>query len=180
MRKWASSPCRCGGAGSGRAPHPSRTDGITLIELVVVLALIAIAVAVIYPRISGLEEARLESDARKMASLIGYLSESAASRRVYYKVRFGLDEERLDVEVSRDGREYLRDKEFGFLSLSSGVSMEDVATPEGKTDAGETEIVIPPDGGSSPFSVHLKAGDEFMTVTFNPYTEKVSLEKGYS
>lgn len=180
MRKWVSFLRGCRGAGSGRAPHPSRTDGITLIELVIVLAIIAIAVAVIYPRISGLEEARLESDARKMASLIGYLSESAASRRIYYKVRFGLDEERLDVEVSRDGREYLRDQEFGFLALSSGVSIEDVATPEGKTDAGETEVVIPPEGGSSPFSVHLKAGEEFMTVTFNPYTEKVAIEKGYS
>lgn len=180
MRKWVSFLNGCRGAGPGRARRPSRTDGITLIELVVVLAIIAIAAAIIYPRISGLEEARLESDARKMASLIKYLSESAASRRLYYRVRFGLDEGRLEVEVSRDGREFLRDQEFGSLALSSGVSIEDVATPEGKTDAGEAEVVIPPGGGGSPFSVHLKAGEGFMTVAFNPYTEKVAIEKGYS
>lgn len=155
--------------------------GLSLIELLAAMVIIGIILAIVYPRISGISEAYLKSDSRRVAALITYLSESASSKKLYYRVWFDLTNERLRVESSVAGKEYApsTDPALRELALREGVEIEDIVTPGlGKTASGEVSMVFAPASGE-PFTLHLKAGESSMTVSYNPYTGKVRTEAGY-
>lgn len=161
-------------------PVSVKSEGFTLLELIVVIAVIGGLLAIVFPRITNPGAAYLKSDAGRISSLTVYVNETAASRRVYFRLWFDLDKELLRVESSVNGTDY---KEFRDgpkrIKLTDGVLIEDVVTAGlGKVNGGEVSVVIPPSGGE-PFAVHLKSGESRLTITYNPLTGKVKTDQGY-
>lgn len=169
--------------GSGSCVSPPgglKATGLTLLELLVVIAVLGLIIAIVYPRISDIGTARLRKEAGRVASLITYLSESSATRKVYYMVWFDLDNEALSVEASKNGVDFTpaTDEARGF-KLWDGVFMEDIALPgTGTVNAGTIPYLVKPTG-AGPLRVHLKGDSVIYTVIFNPYSAKTDIRKGY-
>jgi prepilin-type N-terminal cleavage/methylation domain-containing protein len=156
--------------------------GLTLLELLVVITIFGIILAVALPRIFSIESAYLGADARRIAGLIRYMNEAAATRRAYYRVSFNLNKEQIRVETSLDGIEY-REESESFLSalrLKNRVEIEDVVLPGlGVIKKGEVSVIFSPLGSAEPFNIHLKSNNNFLTLAFNHYNGRVKIIEGY-
>ena len=75
------------------------SSGFTLIELTLVMLILGVMLSLAVPRLSRLGEARLESTARRLATMISYLHDEASLRGRIYRLTFDLDHESYVVEV---------------------------------------------------------------------------------
>ena len=66
-------------------------SGFTLLELVVVIFIVSLLAGIVFPSFRGLGRKTLESDARRIASILRYLNDSAISTKgsLSLKVDFG-------------------------------------------------------------------------------------------
>ncbi|MBI1911421.1 MAG: type II secretion system protein [Deltaproteobacteria bacterium] len=167
-------------ASPGLPVAPQKQNGFTLIELIAVLAVIGIILALVFPRITGFDEHNLKSDSERISSLLIYLNEASATKKVYYRVWFDLDSDRLDIEVSKTGLEYEPEPETTFRIIRPKSDLEDIVTPGlGRVTTGKAALVFGPLGASEPVAIHLKADEKKLTVSFNPYTGKAAVLEGY-
>jgi prepilin-type N-terminal cleavage/methylation domain-containing protein len=162
-------------------PNPSSRAGFTLIEVMVVIIIIGIVMAVVFPRFSSMGKTYLKTDASKLQSLITYLYEASETRKLYYRMNFDLEKESVLVEFSRDGVEYEpeADRAIRALSFAPGVDLAEVEVAgAGVTNTGELQVEFAPTGTTRPFRVSLGArGLTSITVTFNPYSGRARIEE---
>lgn len=169
----------------GRFPLPgplSFNRGFTLLELMVVIALLGTLLVVVFPRISVFKGYSLKRDARGIAGLLRYIEDSASTRKIYYKVRFFPEEESLVVEYSADGIEFktVEDPALRSFALERGTDMVDIVVDGlGKIYQGEVAVVFNPLLGAEPFNLHLRDDDRTLTVSYNPYSGRISISDGY-
>jgi len=156
--------------------------GFTLIELVVVIAIVASVLLIAFPGMSVLESYGFRSDARRTAGLFRYLDDTATTEGRYYRVWFYPEKELLRIETSSDGEEFVpvKDPDISGFSLGKSTEIEDIViTGLGKIAKGEAAVVFNPSAGADPFSLHLRRGDEELTLRYNPYSGKVKIIKGH-
>jgi len=156
--------------------------GFTLIELIVVIAILASVLLIAFPGMSVLEGYGFRSDARRVAGLFRYLDDTATTEGVYYRVWFYPEEEGLRVETSSDGEQFVsaRDPDIGGFSIGRATEIEDVVIAGlGIISVGEAAVVFNPSAGADPFSLHLRRGDEKLTLRYNPYSGKVKIIQGH-
>ena len=100
--------------------EPARRRGVTLIEMVIVVSLLALLAGIMYPSVaSGLDSLRLSSAAESIASFLNAGMNHAERRRVPVMV---------DVAKSENAL-YLRSTEAGWvrkLEMPDGVFVQDV------------------------------------------------------
>ena len=80
-----------------------RRAGITLIEIMVVMALIVGLLAVAVPTLRGLFDAEQTAAARNLALTYTYLRDEAALRNVSFRIAYNLDEASYTIEVGDPG-----------------------------------------------------------------------------
>lgn len=166
---------RGGAKGWGRS-------GFTLIELIVVIAILSTVLLIAFPGIKALEGYGFTSDARRMAGLIRRLDDVATTDGLYYRFWFYVEEGSVKVEASRDGEEFTppEDHEIGGFSLGRTTEIEDVVIAGlGKVSTGEAAVIFNPSAGADPFNLHLRQGDSMLTLSYNPYSGKVKIIQGY-
>ena len=83
------------------APHPRR--GMTLIEIMVVIAVLALVMAVGIPSMAGLLDLQRRGAAKELAQTMGALVDEAALRNVTFRMAFDLDANTWKVEVGDPG-----------------------------------------------------------------------------
>jgi type II secretory pathway pseudopilin PulG len=83
--------------------------GLTLIELVIVVSLLALMVTIVIPSVVNIIGANLRSTAGEVAGAIRYTYDLAARKNVPFRMVFDLDEQAYWVESSSE--KYLLDKE---------------------------------------------------------------------
>jgi general secretion pathway protein H len=157
--------------------------GFTLIELVVVLALIALVMALVLPRLPSTDSQNLKSSARTLAATLRYIQDRAATGRTTYHLYFepGLDTIRIR-EMAADGNE--KEPEDSLLRkqpLEKGIQVADLVVPRaGKITDREFRLDIGMGGLRDFISIHLRAPDgSFWTVMAFPAGGKVKLYQGY-
>ncbi len=161
---------------------PKTSKGLTLLELLAVIVIIGVILAVAFPRITLHNDIYLDTRAREIAGFIRYLNETAITRKVYYRLFFNLDENTIRTESSGDGKNFeeVRDHSLRAIKVDRGVAIFDVVLPGlGKVDTKEVSTLLVPFGASEPFNLHLKGGERFITLFFNPFTGKVKISDGY-
>ncbi|MBZ0220484.1 MAG: hypothetical protein K8I01_08655 [Candidatus Methylomirabilis sp.] len=157
------------------------SGGFTIMELVVLIAVIGLALVITLPRLTGFERAALKSQAGKLSTFLRYANESAATKRLYYKVSFNIENGSVMVERSPDGKEFSGDMDIRGLKMSGGVMLRDIVVQGlGKIESGTVSVVFTPLGAAEEFSVHLEAGKDWFTVKFNPYSGKAEVVEGYA
>ena len=158
------------------------TGGFTLIELVVVLAILAMVALLVFPRLPSTDAASLRGSARNLAATIRYLGDKSVTTKNAYRLRINLSDTRLMVVKMVDGEEGTdSDPFFSRQILSDGINVEDVTIPRlGKIATGEVSLNFGP-GGLEDFAlIHLKGSrDSHFTVTAYPQNGKVEVEEGY-
>lgn len=134
--------------------------------------------AFVLPRFPGLGPAYLKSDTGRLATLIRYLSEASASKKIYYRLVFDIDANAVSVERSGDGLEYTvePDPALRGIRLTEGVTFDSVEVASlGRVTTGQVLVVFAPAGSIEAFTVKLKGRKEERTLTFNPYSGKVKV-----
>jgi len=143
--------------------HPGRR-GFTLLELIVVIFIISLIAAVIFPSFSGLGENRLKSEAKKTASLLRYLNDSAIFTKETYSLKFDLQEGLISWK-GPDGEKTEKIKSLAGIRLPS----------KGEVKEGEATVFFGPLGIQENIEVFLRDKDEGMRVTLNPVSGRVKM-----
>ena len=157
--------------------------GFTLIELVVVLAIIGMLMALVLPRLPSTESENLKVSARTLASTLRYLQDRAATgRKTYYLLMEPGTENIKVLEAAADGSE----KEPGDTLLQKrptkeGIQVADVMIPRlGKVKEGQLRLDVGMGGLRDFVIIHLRSPDDnFWTVMAFPSSGKVKIYEGY-
>lgn len=82
---------------------PRARRGITLIEVMVVMAIMLILVAVLVPGMSSILELRRREGARQLAATFERLHDESVMRNLSFRVTFYLDEHKYTIEPGKPG-----------------------------------------------------------------------------
>ncbi len=141
-----------------------KSRGLTLIELLIVLAIIAIVSAIAIPIVNGVSNAEMRSAARQLASGLRLArSEAVAQRRETFLV---IDIAGRRFKVDRDGREY---------SLPRNVELKLFTAQKDLVDDKVGSIRFYPDGGSNGGRITLAAGERKFEVDVDWLTGRVAI-----
>ncbi len=157
------SMCRPGQAIADLAPVQA---GFTLLEMVVALFIISLFAAMVIPSFYGSSQRRLDADARKTASLLRYLNDSAIYTKDTYPLTFDLQGHRI-TWTGPDGK---KAEDVGSLA---GVTLPS----KGDVTEGTVTVFFGPLGLSENVAVHLRNKDGGMTVTFNPISGRAEIKR---
>lgn len=168
---------------SNLVPRSCFSAGFTLIELMVVIAILSMVVLVVLPRLPSTESGKLRSSARSLASGIRFLSDQAVTTKSIYRMHLSLADSTIVVKkLTAGGEETTADDQFlNKRFIAEGITIEDVIIPRlGKVADGEVIVHFGPGGLGEFTTVHLKGNSsEHYTVTAYPNNGKVKVEQGY-
>ena len=148
----------------------------------VVIVIIAMAAALVLPRLPSPEGNRLKTSARNLASGIRFLNDQAVITKGTFRLKLNLSDNSTSiVKLSATGDELAPDDQFmNRRLLEDGISIEDVTVPRlGTVSEGEVAIPFGPGGTPDCVTIHLKGGNQHYTVTAFPSGGKVRVEEGY-
>jgi general secretion pathway protein H len=139
-------------------------SGFSLLELVVVVFLISITAALVFPSFSMLGKRRVASDAKKIASLLRYLNDTAIYTKETYSLKFDLNDDSLRWK-GPDGEKREKIESLAGVYLSS----------KGEIGKGQVTVFFGPLGAAEGIRVRLKDRNGGMTVTFNPISGRATI-----
>ncbi len=139
--------------------------GFTLLELLLVICLVSLLMALVFPSLYGAEGIGLKSDAKRMASVLRYLNDSSIATKDSYSLTFDFRED----TVSWKGPDV--DKTEEFKSLSS------VELPsKGNVSEGQVTVSFGPLGIQENLVVHLSRSGGTMMVSFNQLSGRAAIK----
>ena len=167
-------------------PRVSRSPGFTLLELSLALFIIGILVTVVVPRLGGIERARLETSAQRLAALVRYLNGEAAFRGRTYRIHYDLDQHRYGVQVltpTQGTKTFAVDESplSRVVQLPTSITFADIRVPSvGYVRAGHVFTHFYPQGYTDPTVIHLRDRQlRMMTVIIPPITGEAAVYEGY-
>ena len=141
--------------------------GFSLIELMVVLAVIALIVSLVIPQMSYVAGVEMKSAARNLVGAIRVTYAAAATRRNYFRMVFDLENQRYWVE-ERSGTEYVASTEplLQPRTLSESIYLKRVEVgSEVCASACTVAIYFTPGGYMEEASIYLATADDARTVS---------------
>lgn len=159
------------------------TGGFTLVELVVVIAILAAIAALVLPKIASTGRGELRCSARKLAASLRYVEDLAVTTRTGYRLHVDLEAStlRFTKVLPEGGEQPADDPLLRRETLSRGITISDVVTSNGKVSTGEVVAEFSPLGAGDPVTIHLRSpGGEIFTVETSPHAGKVSVFDNYS
>ncbi len=139
-----------------RGSRIARPEGFTLLELLVVIGLVSLLMAIVFPSLYGAEGMRLKSDATRIASVLRYLNDTSIATKDGYSLTFDFREN----TISWKGPDVEKTEQF--KSLTS------VELPsKGNVSEGQVVVSFGPLGIQESLVVHLRQPGETMMVAFN-------------
>lgn len=148
----------------------------------VVIVIIAIAAAVVVPRLPDTEATKLKNSARNLASGIRFLNDRGIITKGAYLLKLNLAEDSTSIaRLSASGEELPPDDQFMNRRLvEEGIAIEDVTVPQlGKVSEGEVMLRFGPGGNPECITIHLKGGERHFTIIAYPSGGKVKVLEGY-
>jgi general secretion pathway protein H len=157
--------------------------GFTLIELVVVLAIIGMVLALVFPRLPSSEAEELKISARTLAATLRYLQERASTTRTtyYLTVEPGTDRVRVLQATADGGEKEPEDPLLQKRPVREGIQVADLLIPRlGKLSDGQVRLEAGVGGLRDLVIIHLRSPDgNFRTVMAFPSGGKVKTLEGY-
>ena len=134
--------------------------GFTLIEIVVVLAIIAMVMMLVIPRLPKSEHEDLKISARTLASTLRYMQDRAATARTTYYLHMepGTDTVKV-MEAAADGSE--KEPDDPLLQqrpVKEGIVVADVVIPRlGKVNSGQLRMDVGLGGLRDFAAIHMRS-----------------------
>lgn len=162
--------------------HIRRSEsGFTLLEIVLVVAILALFVGIAVPRLPDMAGTRIHQSARKVSMIIQLARSRAISLRRYYRVEIDLETSGLSVFYFGPEGTYILDDEVRQVSLEDSVIADVVNGAEGKVLDGKGWVRISPRGFIEPSLIHIQdAQDREVTVAPSPVSGRVHIHEGYT
>jgi prepilin-type N-terminal cleavage/methylation domain-containing protein len=140
--------------------------GFTLLELVVAIFILSIVLAVSLPSFSTLGEARITSDAKRLASILRYLNDSAITTKENLSFRVDLQNKTVKY-LDPDGEKSER------FDTISGVELQ----TKGMITEGEVMIPFGCSGAAESLIIHLTDDRKALAVAFNALSGRVKIKE---
>lgn len=171
-----------------RAPSPvergrplPRPGGFTLVEILVVLAIVGLVLGLAIPRVQELSGVELRASARRLAGAARYAADQAAVRKTPYRIRFDLQGRAYRVELA-EGDQWVPDRATlgAPVRLPGAVRIAGVETrARGRQVEGEPWIEFYPKGYAERAAVQLALGaDRVYTVEVRPFDLRPRIHAG--
>ncbi len=146
----------------------------TLIELMVVLAMIGLFAALVAPSIGNLGQAEMRATSRRLAGTIRFVYHMSILNKTPYRIAFDLDNQSYSIE-ERKGEEYTESKNDMLQSrvLPDSVYFRDVLVMDRLCDGLCVEyLYFTPYGFVEEATIHLT--DEDGDVVYTLFTESMT------
>jgi general secretion pathway protein H len=163
--------------------HHNRSTGFSLLELMIVIAIMAMGAAIVIPRIGSGESAIMQSQVREVLALFRYARRSAIveGKPKVVQLYQGNTEETAKRKIYsklEPGQWRSRDVTLQWGENSSNNAQEEESDFE-EDDENQTEksykVTFYPEGGSSGGELILTYKEKFKaTININPITGKVT------
>jgi len=159
-----------------------RIKGFTLIELVVVVALISIMLFLAIPRF---QSDFLADSTKKVSRWILYkvpaLKENAFRKQKKYVLHVGIDSEKMWITHDNMSDEELQDAEADAFTLPDDIKFQDVEFPdENIISAGRADIYFYEKGYSDKAIIHMVHDDDHrLSFLIEPFLPRVYLYNKY-
>lgn len=139
-------------------------NGLTLLELVLVIFIFSIAAAIIFPSFSAFETTKLKADAKKIASILRYLNESAITTKETASLKIDLKKKLLIYSATEGKKEELFETIRSTELQSKGMLSE-----------GEIAMFFYPQGAAENINIYLSDNKSSLIVAFNYLSGRVKI-----
>jgi prepilin-type N-terminal cleavage/methylation domain-containing protein len=131
-------------------------EGFTLLEVIITLAVIAIAAGILLPRLPDITSSGLEKEAGRIERMVRLVRTRAVSLRRYYQLNFDLENGTVRAEYFGPEGLFIPDDELHVLAVSDPILLADVTTSEqGRLSQGSARLGFSPRGYVEPSVIHL-------------------------
>ncbi len=160
------------------------TRGFTLLELIVVIALIGITTGFVLPRISSvsLTGSHLQQNARQSSLFIEQAARYAVRTAQPLRLGYSSAENTLFLApLAKESDEGESEKLFSSPLKGSVVVKDFQSYYRGVLSAGSMYLNLDEKGYLEPACIHLQAGNgDQMTLHLSPFLGKVAMSSGYA
>ncbi len=151
-----------------------RSEGFTLLELLVVILIVGAFFFVAVPKFQDLTEVNLKSASRNLTTTIKYLYNEAAFKKNIHRLVFDIESGEYWVETLQ-GNEYGIPPDSKIRRLPNGVYFKDIITERSlqrnPLDDDKEFIIFLPTGFVEPAVIHIYTeSDRHYTLATKPYT----------
>lgn len=140
-------------------------NGFTLLELLIAVFILSLVLALSLPSFTVIGEGRVKSDAKKLASVLRYLNDSAITTKESLFLRADLKSKAIHFN-GPDGEKSERFESISGLELQT----------KGMVSEGEVTVFFGPAGAMESFQFHLRDGTESSVVALNALSGKVRIK----
>lgn len=139
-------------------------SGFTLLELLVVIFIASLLLAVSVPSFTGVFDSRINSDAKRLASILRYLNDSAISTKDTFTLKVNLNNKVLSYKGSDEEKTERIDSISGIELQSKGLVSE-----------GDIIIFFGTAGAAENFNILLKNDKSSVTVSLNALSSRIKI-----
>jgi type II secretion system protein H len=184
-KRWVQA--ECGMRNRGKNPKSTirnpQSDGFTLVELLIVIAVLGLMLALTIPKLGEIGEANLKRSARHLTGMVRFLRDHAQATKEVYRIKFDIQSGHYWAEkLTHTSDKTVEFKRYQSTmvdegSLSGATTFRDVHVASHPDDP---SILFTPDGWVEHALIHLRDGDnKDFTLLVKPLMGDTELRDGY-
>lgn len=153
----------------------SAQRGFTLLELLVVITIVAMASVLVVPNIGSLESRSFTAQIRQANTLLNYARRIAVVNGNPSAALFSASQQQTDDESEGESPELAQDIAGRWQSYGTALRFRDSTDQEIEIDE-DFEIVFFPEGGSTGGTLIFQYEDQEVKIEIDPFTGRISTE----
>lgn len=165
--------CRTAALSNAGRLTPKQQRGFTLLEIILVLAIIATASILVVPNLGGFEARTFSAQLRQAQSLLNYARRTAVVSGQASTVSFNVVPVVEIEQTEREGRASLSNIVAQWNGAGINLRFRDSTDREIEIDE-MTEVTFYPEGGSSGGTLLFVQADQSGVIDIDPFTGRVS------